>query len=95
MFGWLKDKRGIANAVGLVILITVGLIIGAAVIAQVGNVATDIAASVNDTTAQNFISNVISNAWNAMNLFVIALILVAIGFIMTLLYKAFGGGGGV
>jgi len=90
-----KDKRGVV-AVTQVIILLAGLMIGAIVFSQLKQQAYNVATQNNDTDAQNFISDTGTTGWSALNLYVIAAIVMAAGFILSLLV-AWGrtGGGGV
>ncbi len=88
----LKDVRGISAVIGVIILLAT-LMIGAIVFAQLGYQAQQIAQSTNNTAALNFITNTLNTGWSALNLFIIAAIVMAAGFILALLV-AWGRSGG-
>ena len=93
-----KDKKGVSAVIGVIILLA-SLMIGAIVFSQLGYQAKSIAEQNNDTDAQNFITQTMNTGWSSLNLFVIAAIVMAAGFILALLVawgrSGTGGGGGV
>ncbi len=96
--GFAKCKRGISAVIGVIILLA-SLMIGAIVFSQLGYQAKNIASTNNDTSAVNFINTAMTTGWSALNMFIIAAIVMAAGFILALLVAwgrySTGGGGGV
>jgi len=88
-----EDKRGIV-AITQVIILLAGLMIGAIVFSQLKQQALTVAQNNNDTDAQSFITDTGTTGWSALNLFVIAAIVLAAGFILSLLVAWGRTGGG-
>lgn len=95
--GYIADRRGVSAVIGVIVLLA-SLMIGAIVFSQLGYQAKNIAQSNNDTAALNFITSAMSTGWSALNMFIIAAIVMAAGFILALLIawsRSGTGGGGV
>jgi len=91
------DRKGVSAVIGVIILLA-SLMIGAIVFSMLGNQALTVAQSNNDTSAQNFINQAMTTGWSALNMFIIAAIVMAAGFILALLVawgRSGGGAGGV
>lgn len=90
-----SNNRGVAAVISVIILLA-SLMIAAIVFSQLAAQANAIAQANNDTAALNFISSTTTTGWSALNLYVIAAIVMAAGFILALL-AAWGrsGSGGV
>jgi len=91
----MSDTRGVGAVISVIILLA-SLMIAAIVFSQLATQATTIAQANNDTAALNFITSTTTTGWSALNLYVIAAIVMAAGFILALL-AAWGrsGSGGV
>jgi len=90
-----RDNRAVGAVISVIILLA-SLMIAAIVFSQLAAQANAIATANNDTAALNFISSTTTTGWSALNLYVIAAIVMAAGFILALL-AAWGkqGGSGV
>ena len=87
-----RDNRAIGAVINVIILLA-ALMIAAIVFSQLAAQANAIATANNDTAALNFISSTTTTGWSALNLYVIAAIVMAAGFILALL-AAWGRQGG-
>ena len=96
--GIYSNRKGVSAVIGVIILLA-SLMIGAIVFSQLAAQAKNIAISNNDTAALNFITSATTTGWSAMNMFIIAAIVMAAGFILALLIawgrSGAGSGGGV
>jgi len=90
-----RDNRAVGAVISVIILLA-SLMIAAIVFSQLAAQANAIATANNDTAALNFITSTTTTGWSALNLYVIAAIVMAAGFILALL-AAWGrqGGSGV
>ena len=70
--------------IGVIVLLT-SLMISAIVFSQLSAQAKAIAEQNNDTVALNFINQAITTGYSALNMFIIAAIVMAAGFILALL----------
>jgi len=90
-----RDSRAVGAVISAIILLA-ALMIAAIVFSQLATQASNIATANNDTAALNFIHSTATTGWSALNLYVISVIVLAAGFILSLL-AAWGrsGSGGV
>ena len=91
----LKNNKGVSAIIGVIVLLA-SLMICAIVFSQLSAQAKAVAQQDNDTAALNFIDQTITTGYSALNMFIIAAIVMAAGFILALLI-AWGrsGAGGV
>lgn len=91
---FLKNESGNLQAVFAVIMLLVGLGIGSIVFSQVMDQASTTAQDLNDTQAQNFVTDLKNIGFNSLNLLSILAFVVVAVVIIAVLSRGFGGGGG-
>ena len=85
MFEKLKnDKKGVSAVIGVIVLLA-GIMIGGIVFSQLAYQAKNLAQQNNDTAALDFIDQAVNTGWSSLNMFTIAAIVMAAGFILALL----------
>jgi len=80
----LRDRKGVSAIIGVIVLLA-SLMICAIVFSQLSSQAKAVAQQNNDTAALNFIDQTITTGYSALNMFIIAAIVMAAGFILALL----------
>lgn len=93
VFKWVKDRRGSVDAVIGVVLVLATLMVGALIFTQLYSQAYAIANSTGDQEALNFLQNINSTGWSALQMLSIAAIVIAAVVIIGYLFRLRSGGG--